>query len=104
MQLTIHSAVVTLCAFDAICTTNRIGIRCSCVHCSPFSDQMINEVMDLLRVSEVVNPEFVFGNERESVVLAEVGELFVDFTSYVCAIYEPNRELSDRSEVAQVGL
>lgn len=65
---------------------------------------MVDEIVDLLRVGEVVNPEFVFGNERESVVLAEVGELFVDFTSYVCAIYEPNRELSDRSEVAQVGL
>lgn len=61
---------------------------------------MVNKEVEFTGVCEMIDPEIVLGDERESIVLAEVRELPIDLAANERAIYQPHRERSHSAQLS----
>jgi hypothetical protein len=56
--------------------------------------QMVDEELPFVILGFLFNPELVFGNKGETIMLTEIGKFFVDMAPDVTAIDDPYLKLT----------
>ena len=83
-------------AFHPVGLGDHIAIGCAFRHEVMLYQQVVNKERALIVFGFLVDSEFLLGDVRIPVVLAEIRELLIDVPAHVCAIHDPDLVVTAR--------